>query len=197
MTIKGIDVSENNGVVDFNAVKAAGYEFVIVRLGYGNCHLDSRFYKNVNEALAAGLKIGVYYYDYGLDAMDAKHQAKYMLEVLMDCGLTPERLEMGVWYDMEDADGWKLRHGMPSRRGITEMCREFVKECNLWGYDCGVYACLDWLENKIAVDQLGEGVKIWCAQYNRNCDYDNAFMWQYTSEAVINGQQFDANELMA
>ena len=58
--IKGIDVSENNGWIDWKAVKENGIEFAIIRLGYGRGHLDSLFYKNVNEALEAGLKIGVY-----------------------------------------------------------------------------------------------------------------------------------------
>ena len=58
---KGIDVSENNGRIDWTEVKANGIEFAIVRLGYGNCHLDSLFYENINGALDAGLKVGVYY----------------------------------------------------------------------------------------------------------------------------------------
>ena len=60
--MKGIDVSENNGVVDWGAVKAAGFEFAIIRIGYGKGHLDSQFYDNVNGALKAGLKIGIYHY---------------------------------------------------------------------------------------------------------------------------------------
>ena len=59
---RGIDVSENNGYIDWQAVKEAGVEFAIVRLGYGNRHLDSCFYDNVNGALDAGLDIGVYSY---------------------------------------------------------------------------------------------------------------------------------------
>ena len=51
--MKGIDVSENNGVVDWGAVKAAGFEFAIIRIGYGKGHLDSQFYDNVNGALKA------------------------------------------------------------------------------------------------------------------------------------------------
>lgn len=45
--LKGIDVSENNGYVDWNAVKAAGMDFAIIRLGFGNRHLDTNFYENV------------------------------------------------------------------------------------------------------------------------------------------------------
>ena len=61
---KGIDVSENNGRVNWQIVKNKGIEFAIIRLGYGSGHLDGEFYRNFNGALAAGLKIGIYYYSY-------------------------------------------------------------------------------------------------------------------------------------
>ena len=105
--LKGIDVSENNGYVDWNAVKAAGMDFAIIRLGFGNRHLDTNFYENVNEALAVGLKIGIYYYSYALDEPAARSEARYMLSVLQDAGLTKDKIEMGLWFDMEDADGYK------------------------------------------------------------------------------------------
>ena len=105
--LKGIDVSENNGYVDWNAVKASGMDFAIIRLGFGNRHLDTNFYENVNGALAVGLKIGVYYYSYALDEPAARSEARYMISVLKDAGLTKDKIEMGLWFDMEDADGYK------------------------------------------------------------------------------------------
>ena len=69
---KGIDVSENNGTVDWAAVKAAGVEFAIIRLGYGNRHLDSTFYENINGAIDAGLAVGVYFYSYALTMEQAR-----------------------------------------------------------------------------------------------------------------------------
>ena len=32
---KGVDISSNNGSVDISKIKSAGYEFVIIRCGYG------------------------------------------------------------------------------------------------------------------------------------------------------------------
>jgi len=193
MMRKGIDVSENNGRIDWNEVKANGIEFAIVRLGYGQGHLDSLFYENINGALDAGLKVGVYYYSYALSRTAAKSEAEFMLRILEDSGLTPGKLEMGVWFDMEDADWYKARHGMPTEQVITAMCNEFIAECNRHGYNCGIYASLDWLENKIYVNLLPEYVPIWCAQWGRSCDWPNAAMWQYTDRLVINERYFDGN----
>ena len=81
--MKGIDVSENNGMVDWGAVKAAGFEFAIIRIGYGKGHLDSQFYDNVNGALKAGLKIGIYHYSYALSDDVAGIEADFVIQTLI------------------------------------------------------------------------------------------------------------------
>jgi len=64
--MKGIDVSENNGTVDWQAVKDAGIEFVMVRSSYGLHSKDGNFAENVAGAQAVGLKVGAYHYSYAL-----------------------------------------------------------------------------------------------------------------------------------
>ena len=191
--IKGIDVSENNGWNDWKAVKESGIEFAIIRLGYGRGHLDTLFYKNVNEALEAGLKIGVYYYSYALNRLAAWEEASYMMHILESSGLTPGKLEMGVWFDMEDGDGYKERNGMPAAQTITAMCNEFIAECNRHGYNCGLYASLDWLENRIYTNLLPEYAPIWCAQWAHSCDWPSAKMWQFTDRLKVGNRWFDGN----
>ncbi len=189
---RGIDVSENNGHIDWWAVREAGIEFAIVRLGYGNRHLDSRFYANVNGALDAGLEIGVYYYSYALDAEGAEREADFFVDTLKDCGLTEDKLAMGAWFDMEDADDYKIRYGVTDSDTLTGMCLAFVSVCELRGYKCGVYASFDWLENHLDTENFGE-IPVWCAQWARECDWTEAVLWQYTDSLEIDGQGFDGN----
>lgn len=191
--MQGIDVSENNGRVNWQEVAHSGVKFAIIRVGYGNGHLDGELYRNVNNALLHGLKIGVYFYSYALNVRSARKEAEFVVQTLIDCGLTPEKLHMGVWYDMEDADGYKQRHGMPSTAELTAMCSAFISALNAAGYSCGIYASLDWLENKIATKQLADYVPYWCAQWGGRCDWPNAKMWQYTDCFLINGCEFDGN----
>lgn len=191
--VRGVDVSENNGQVNWQAVKDAGIDFAIIRLGYGNKHLDGRFYENINSAIAAGLQIGVYYYSYALTVEAAKAEADFAIDILKDCGIDPEDLEMGVWFDMEDADGYKRENGMPDNQTITDMCSAFIVECNKAGYSCGIYANLDWLENKIYTAQLADYVPYWCAQWGSKCDWPHAKMWQYTDKLRIGDKDFDGN----
>ena len=190
--IRGVDVSENNGKVNWQAVKDAGIEFAIIRLGYGGGHLDGRFYENLNGALAAGLKIGVYYYSYAMTVSDAREEAAFAIDILKDCGLTPDKLPINVWFDMEDADHYKAKNGMPDNQTITDMCSAFIVELNKAGYSAGIYASLDWLQNKIYTQQLADYVPYWCAQWADSCDWP-ATMWQYTDSLNIGNKQFDGN----
>ena len=194
----GIDVSENNGHVDWEAVREAGIGFAIIRLGYGNRHLDERFYENVNRALDAGLEVGVYYYSYALTVEAARNEAEFLADILKDCGMTADRLPLGVWYDMEDADGYKRRNGMPDNGTLTEMCGAFLDVCRESGFaKCGVYASYDWLENRLDTSRWGEDALIWCAQWDDECDWDGAAIWQHTDGLEIGGHIFDGNICMA
>ena len=154
--MRGIDVSENNGNVDWEAVARAGYEFAIIRLGYGHGHLDSKFYNNINAAKAVGLKLGVYYYSYAVTEDDAEYEADYIAKILDDCGLGANDLPMGVWIDEEDADGWRERHGLDmSPEGLQTITNMVTLTVNkLWDaglQPAGVYCNLDWLENHIDI----------------------------------------------
>ena len=60
--VKGFDISENNSVVDFNGAVNEGYEFCIIRVGYGQGNEDSKFREYANSALEAGLKVGGYWF---------------------------------------------------------------------------------------------------------------------------------------
>lgn len=192
--MQGIDVSENNGFIDWQAIKNAGIEFAIVRLGYGRQHLDSRFYENVNGCIQNGIPFGIYYYSYALDEDEAQAEADYVDYILETSGLK-EKITKGIWYDMEDSDGYKARRGVTDIQEITNLCSVFINE--LWRKNyatVGLYANYDWLTNKIYVDQLG-GCAIWAAQYNATCDYPTATMWQYTDSLNISGNLFDGNIL--
>jgi len=189
--VKGIDVSYHNGIVDWQSVVDAGCGFVIIRLGYGNRHLDEKFVDNVNGALVAGLEIGVYYYSYALDVEATKNEAQFVQEILQEYGVNPKS---GIWFDMEDADGYKERNGMPDSQTITDMCAIFICALNQTGYqNVGIYASYSWLTGVIDTSQLC-GIPIWNAQWGNSNDISSAKIWQFTDNLNIGGQIFDGNE---
>lgn len=197
---EGVDVSEWTGTVDWQAVRRAGKTFAIVRLGYGRDTLDARFYQNVNEVLAAGLGLGVYRYSYAVTPADAREEARHTAYILRDCGLTPETLPLGIWYDMEDSDNYKLNHGIgtdaDSQALMTDCCLQFAVVMQSYGYPyVGVYANWDWWMHRLAANRLP--LAKWVAQYNDTCDMEGATLWQYTSQLAIEGMLLDGVRLLS
>lgn len=185
---RGIDVSENNGWVDWQAVADAGVKFAIVRSSYGQNSQDENFLANVEGAHAAGLKCGAYHYGYALTPAQARREARNCKEAIERAGVL---LELPVFYDMEDADGYKSRNGFDfSPEGVTEICRSFLDEIK--PLDCGLYASYDWLQNYI--DWRSLGCAVWNAEWGRDDDI-RGYMWQYTDNLIIDGRAFDGNIL--
>lgn len=60
--VRGIDISAHNGAVDFDALKAAGYEFVLLKASEGIGFKDQAFFGNYRKANKAGLKVGAYHF---------------------------------------------------------------------------------------------------------------------------------------
>ena len=184
---KGIDVSENNGVIDWQAIADAGIEFVMVRSSYGKTGRDEMFKQNVDGAHAVGLQVGAYHYGYALTPDDAVLEAENCKAAIEEAGVA---LELPVFYDMEDADCYKRNHGFDdSAENVTAICKAFLDNI---GLNTGVYASLDWLENKINWQDLG--CAVWNAQWGASDDL-KGYMWQYTDSLVIDGRNFDGNIL--
>lgn len=127
MAVFGVDISDNNGSVDFAALKGAGVKFVLIRCGYGDnisSQDDSQFFENIRKARAAGMPYGVWLYSYAMNTAQAKSEAAHALRLLGQV----ESPTYGVWFDMEDADGYKAKRGMPSNDTLVKICEAFCVE---------------------------------------------------------------------
>lgn len=198
MTKLGVDVSKHNGNVDWQAVKNAGYgSFALIRAGYGGDYTnqdDPQFERNVNECERLGIPYGVYLYSYALNTNDAKGEVNHILRLLKKVG---KNFKYGVWFDMEDADGYKKKHGMPSNATLVDICYTFCEDVESAGYYTGIYASLSWLNNQLNNSKLDRFDK-WVAQWNNTgCTYKKVYsIWQNTNSASIGGKRFDANKLI-
>ena len=179
----GFDISKHNGSIDFNKVKADGYDFVIIRAGYGKSTKDSRFDENIKKALNAGLKVGVYWFIYAKTSNDILANAKMAVATI---GNWKDKITMGVWADYEyDSDKYVGR--MLSVQERTAWVKAFCNYMIDKGYDCGVYANPDYLDNKFG--NL-KSYSLWLARYTTDeskvKDYKTA-IWQYSSTGKIAG----------
>ena len=184
MAKRGIDISAHQGNIDLSALKSQ-IDFVIIRVGYGvSGTLDEKFTRNADLCRKLGIPVGFYWYSYALDVEGAKKEAKAFVDAI-----TPYRdiTKFGAWFDMEDADGYKLRNGMPSNNTLVEMCITFCEIMKDNGYKTGIYANLSWLMNQLNDSRLDIYDK-WVAQWNTTCDYTKKYiMWQYTSDGTVEG----------
>ena len=191
--IKGVDVSKWQGKINFKAVKKAGYEFAMLRLGYGDNDPkqdDELFTRNVEECEKNGLDWGAYLYSYALNTNDAENEADHAIRVLQDYKPT-----YPVAFDMEDADGYKQKNGMPSNETLVNICDTFLNKVEDEGYYVSLYASKSWLENQLLSKKLDRYDK-WVAQWAKECTYSKEHgIWQYSSREIIQGIEcyIDAN----
>ena len=186
--IKGIDVSELNGHLEedfWQRAVDAGCKFVFVRCSYGNGHEDGEFRHNVAMAHRYGLKVGAYHYDYSLTERGAATAARKCAEIIQDSGVL---LELPVFYDLEDADGWKADHGYDfSGANATAQCRAWLDNLSL---NSGVYASYTWLEERVAdhggssldyqpINWRSLGCPVWNAEWGPEDDIQG-YVWQYS-----------------
>ena len=197
MAKRGLDVSHNNGSVDWQAIKNAGFgDFAILRAGYGGNYTnqdDKQFERNIRECERLGIPYGIYLYSYALNTNDAKNEVEHILRLAKKCG---KNFKYGIWFDMEDADNYKKKHGMPSNSALVDICYTFCLAVEQAGYFTGIYASKSWLENQLKSSKLDRFAK-WLAQWSSKPTYSGSYViWQYTSSQMINGKRFDANQLI-
>lgn len=190
----GLDLSKHNGTLDFNEIKNAGNEFVILRAGYGTSTKDPKFEEYYAAAKAVGLKVGAYWYSYALNVSGALKEAAKFLEVAKG-----KQFEYPVFIDMEDADGYKKRNGMPSNATLSAICENFCDVVEKAGYYVGVYASESWFKNQLASinnDRFDRWLASWgngdgtLQDSERKPQYK---LHQYTDKYYLGSKRFDRN----
>lgn len=176
----GIDVSRWQNQVDFQAVKADGIDFVILRVGYWDTK-DANFDTYYADAREAGLDIGVYIYSYSESEEDAAFEARNVLSWIKG-----KTLEYPVYYDIEDEDQAHLTNGER-----TALCLAFAEVISAAGYYPGVYANENWYNNYLVRSEL-EHMPLWLAKWTKDGapapDPGEPYgMWQYTDKGAVDG----------
>lgn len=187
MAKRGIDISSHQGDIDLNALKSQ-IDFVIIRVGYGvSGTIDEKFERNAKLCQSLGIPMGFYWYSYALNTDGAKKEAKAFLNAI-----APYTPEYGCWFDMEDADGYKKKKGMPSNDILKDMCYTFCETVENAGYYTGVYASENWLKNQLSGEKLARFDK-WVAQWPTSYGRQKALSVDATSKKGVSLWQFTSN----
>lgn len=174
----GIDISKHQGDINLAALKDK-VEFVIIRAGYSNS-IDPKFERNYNLCKELGIPVGTYWYSYALNVDAAEKEANTFLNVLKE-----KQFEYPVYLDMEDADGWKKKHGynFDNSKAISEAFCSIVEGA---GYYTGIYASKSWFDTYLkGLDRYNKWIAHWS-----NVSYEDKSgvgMHQYTSKLKLNG----------
>ena len=180
MVIKGVDISHWNGDIDFNKVKAAGIEFVIIKAGGSDrgFYTDSKFRENYEKAKAAGLFVGAYYFVgkkfYG--DLSGIEDAKRFIKILQGM-----QFEYPVYLDVETTDA---RY----KELATDAAIAFCNTMEAAGYYVGIYASdISGFKEKLNHDRL-IAYAHWVARYGKNPEVcKKGVILQYSSKGAVDG----------
>lgn len=179
MTTDGIDVSQYQGMIDWERVKPH-IDFAIIRCGYGQdieSQDDRMFRRNADECTRLNIPFGVYLYSYATNEQDALSEARHVLRLVEGY-----QMSLPIYYDLEDPKVGRL-----SNEQITLNARTFCEELERNNYLPGIYANLYWWRTKLT-DPFFNNYSRWIASYNDELDYDGEYdIWQYSQTGFVEG----------
>ena len=193
MTI-GIDVSKHQGLIDWSKVKAAGIDFAMIRVGYrakdtGEIFEDPTARYNMQEAQAAGVMLGAYFFSTAVTKEEARAEADFTRDII-----AKYRITYPVAYDCEGFQFSSSRQYGLDAAARTELAMAFLDEIAAAGYTPMFYASKSELDYNAQwnTDLLTSKYKIWVAQYSSVPSGASAYMgthdmWQYTSQGIVDG----------
>lgn len=189
----GIDVSYHQGDIDWEAVKADGVEFAMIRLGYrgyesGQINVDERFHEYAEGALDAGLDIGVYFYSQAVSAEEALEEAEAVLSEIEGY-----EIMYPVVFDWEIVGEETARTNEVSADVLNECAAAFCNHIAKGGHIPMVYSVKKMALTKLDMSRLA-GFDFWLAEYREIPEYPYYFtMWQYASDGRVNGIEGDVD----
>ena len=192
---KGIDISSHQGNINFDYIKT-NYDFVIIRCGYGDdlssddnecSQCDTMAQAYINECEARNIPYALYLYQYAADNEQSRSEAAHVREWYNKSN------PIGVFLDIEDADGYKERHGIDyySTQALAITWLDELADIKAKG----IYASHNWLDTYMNVDELIEhGALIWEAHWNDDgeiCDDRYAMSQESSNHQLDDGTRVD------
>lgn len=192
-SVLGVDVSEHQGTIDWQAVKNAGMDFVILRVGYrgmteGLLNVDATFEQNYQGAVDAGLKVGVYFFSQAVTEKEAQQEADFVLETLNGRELSyPVVFDWETPIPSEELPAEDLRAYNMSGEEVTSFAKAFCQRIEKKGYTACVYTNKHMAYNSFNLEELKE-YALWYAEYQPAPSlYYNFRIWQYSASGTVPG----------
>ncbi len=164
----------------------------MIRAGYrgygtGSLNKDAYFEYNIQNALANGLDVGVYFFSQAINIQEAEEEAYMLLELIQGYDVT-----YPVVFDWEVPNGNNVRTEGTDGDTITACAQAFCKVIEDAGYIPMTYGSPKKIYNgRLKLEELADYPAFWLAHYTKNTaptsfryHYD---MWQYSSTGRVDG----------
>ncbi|NRD80259.1 glycoside hydrolase [Bacillus sp. BRMEA1] len=175
LQIKGIDVYQGDGPVDWAKVKADGAKFAFIKATQGIAYKYVDYFRNnAPKALGAGLDVGAYHYATFSTVPEALTQAKYFESVIKDFKLT-----YPVALDLEE------NKAKVSKKQLTDAAIAFIEYLENKGYFVMLYTYDSFLDEQLEKERLTNYAP-WIARYQGQLK-NHADIWQYTETGTVEG----------
>lgn len=176
--------------LNWTKLKEAGVKGVIIRIGgrgsdgSKSVYADESFLQHYNNAKAAGMYVGVYFFSYALTKAGAVEEANFTVNTLKKYNC---KLDLPVYIDMEDY-GSDKSHLYAGKATCSMVLDEFCKVIEDAGYYAGIYVSRSFAETHVD-SSVFNNRSVWIAEWDTSyCTYQgNVDMWQYTETGVISG----------
>lgn len=187
---QGLDISYYHGTIDWEKVRADGFEFAFIRLGFrgygeeGRIRLDREFFQNIQNAQAAGLDVGVYFFSQAVNEEEAREEAEFVLQ-----NLDGYELQLPVVYDPEhiEIEGEEARTDDVTGEQFTKNAEAFCRAIEEAGFQPMIYCNLMWQFLELDMEKLSQ-YPVWYADYGPLPQTPYQFdFWQYTNAAAVDG----------
>ncbi len=178
----GIDVSKWQGDIDFDRLKKAGVEFIIIRIGgtrgtNGEYFLDSKFKRNIEGAKAYNIPVGLYFYSYANSREHAIRDAEWVLEQIKDYDI-----ELPIAFDWEEWSSFNTYS--LSFFELTSIGEAFLEKLEEHGYQGMLYSSKSYLEHIWFPTKYD----IWLAHYTNKTNYQGSYkIWQMCDNGLVDG----------
>lgn len=194
----GIDVSRYQGTIDWSQVVEAGLDFAMIRVGYRSAEEDREIYADTNarynmqEAQAAGIQVGVYFFSTAATQEEAREEAQWVAEYISQYQITYPVAFDCEGYGQEGSILFSL--GNEQR---TDIAIAFMQEIYEHGYTPMFYGSSYAMTGSKHWDmsRIEQTYKVWVSQYpalpypqTERSSYAGAHsMWQYTNQGSVPG----------
>ena len=184
---RGVDVSEYQGDIDWQAVYDSGVRFGLLRAGgryYGSGELysDDKFLENLEGARSAGLQVGAYFFSQAISAAEAREEARYVLQLIGE-----RELDLPVFFDWERVEDANARTNALDNETLTECAVTFCEEIKTAGFEPGVYVYNGTGYYGYDLSCL-QDYMLWCASVGSYPYFYYAHtVWQYSFRGAVPG----------